>query len=162
MGSNGVAPGKITRALDRHAGEQESALATVIGETVALHLADCLAQVLPGMPWNPGCVFCVWRAKAAHLQHMAALQQWEIAKQNAEQAAEPFSVPQPEWGEPLIAQAVTWVPVTQLVPGPGGTMVPVTVVIPSCWADVAVPAEPPRQTGLVAPDGRPIVAHGGR
>ena len=161
MGSNGVAPSKIRRALDDHAAQQESALARVIGETVASRLADMFGQVLPGMPWNPGCLFCTYLAKAAVAQHAAALQAWQVAQQNAQQAAEPFDVPPPELAEPSIAQSITEVPVTQLADGPAGP-VPVTVTVPACWAHVQLPQAPPRQTGLVMPDGRPIVATAGQ
>ena len=155
--TNGVAPSRINRALAEHAAQQESALARVIGETVALRLAE----LLPQQPWNPGCLFCTYLAKATVAQHAAATAAWQVAQQNAQQAAEPFDVPPPELAEPSIAQAVTWVPVTQLADGPAGP-VPVTVTVPACWAHVQLPQAPPRQTGLVMPDGRPIIATAGQ
>jgi hypothetical protein len=145
---NGVAPGKISRALDRHAAAQEGTLAEVIGETVALRLGEVLAQVLPGMPWNPGCLFCVLAAKAA-------ARDYEIACMNAAQAGEPPPAPPPE---PQIEQAVTWVHVVEMVPGPDGQPHAVSGVVPAGWRHVQVPQAPPRQTGLVTPDGRPVLA----
>ena len=137
---NGVAPSKINRALAGHAAAQESALAQVIGETAALRLAEMLGELLPGMPWNPGCLFCVLAAKQAARDYQAACM-------NAAQAGEPQ--PEPP-AEPQIAQAVTWVPVTQLTQTPAGP-VPGTSAVPACWAHVQLPQAPPRQVGLVAP-----------
>ena len=151
MSGNGVAPSKIRRALDDHAAQQESALARVIGETVASRLAEMFGQVLPGMPWNPGCLFCVLAAKQV-------ARDWQVACMNAAQAGEPQPDPPPE---PQVAQAMTWVPVTQLTQTPAGP-VPGTAAVPACWEHVQLPQAPPRQTGLVAPDGRPIVATAGQ
>ena len=68
----------------------ERSLAEVIGQAVALHLAQLLAPLLQQAQAQPACVLCVQACK--------------VAEQNARQAAEEFSAPG-------IAQAVTWMPV---------------------------------------------------
>src|ERR1700729_4072863 len=72
---NGTAPQTVngTRAERRRVqnntpmpgavGAAEQTLAQVIGETVALHLAQMLGQPLPQMPWQPECWFCVADAR---------------------------------------------------------------------------------------------------
>lgn len=120
----------------------EQNLAAVIGQSVAAHLGQVLAQ----MPWQPECLFCCMAAKKL-------ITDYEVAVRNAGQAGEP--VPdQPE--RPAVSKALTWVNVAEQVPGPGGPQTVVTTV-PSCWDHVPVPGSAPRQTGLVAPDGRPIM-----
>lgn len=57
-------------------------LAKVIGESVALHLAGLLGQLLPQMPWQPVCLPCAARA-------WRAAKDWEVAARNAAAAAEP-------------------------------------------------------------------------
>jgi hypothetical protein len=161
---NGTAPqtvnGHATRAERRRVqnntpmpgtvGAAEQTLAQVIGETVALHLAQMLGQLLPQMPWQPECWFCVADAR----QRVRA---YQVLVQTAQQAGEPVpDAPDP----PAVAKAITHVPVTQLVQTPAGP-VPGTCAVPACWDHVQVQADGPKPTGLFAPDGRPIVRSGG-
>lgn len=97
-------PGHIPAAFARDGQEvppstdvAEANLANVIGEAVALHLANVLGPMLQQMPWHPACVLCVQ------------------ARKQAEQAE----------GEepPGIAQAVTWMPLGQ--PGQPPNVLPV-------------------------------------
>jgi hypothetical protein len=131
-------------------GAAEHTLAQVIGETVALHLAQMLGQLLPSMPWQPECYFCSAGARTM-------VRAYQVAVANAQQAGEPVP-PQPD--PPAVAKCMTWVPVTQLVQTPAGP-VPGTAAVPACWDHVQVHGEGPRPTGLVMADGRPIVHHGG-
>jgi bacterioferritin-associated ferredoxin len=159
---NGTAPPTIngTRAERRRVqnntpmpgavGAAEQTLAQVIGETVALHLAQMLGQLLPQMPWREDCYFCIVSARQM-------VRAYQVAVTTAEQAAEP--VPDPP-AAPQVARAVTHVPITQLVQTPAGP-VPGTCAVPACWDHVQVQADGPKPTGLFAPDGRPIVRSGG-
>jgi hypothetical protein len=106
-----------------------------------------LGQLLPAMPWQPDCYFCVLDAKKLVRDH-------QVACANALQAGEdqPELPPPPE-----VARAVTQIVVTQLVQTPAG-MVPSSGSVWACWNHIELPQQPPRQTGLVAPDGRPFVA----
>lgn len=149
MGTNGATASQIGRDLRRHEAAQEATLAKLIGESVALHLSELLGRLLPQMPWQPNCYFCMVAARQA-------VRAYQIQAQNAVQAGEPVpEMPAP----PEVAQAVTSVPVTQLVQTPAG-QVPGTCSVPACWEHVQVPGEGPRPVGLVAPDGRPIVSGG--
>jgi bacterioferritin-associated ferredoxin len=148
--SNGVAASKIDRALREHQAGNEASFAKLLGEAVAMHLAGMLGQLLPQMPWQPDCFFCVSAARS-----MVRAYQVQVA--NAQQAGEPNPEPPPP---PGVAKGITQVPVTQLVQTPAGP-VPGTCSVPACWEHVQVQGEAPRATGLVAPDGRPIVHSGG-
>lgn len=157
---NGIAPHEATRAERRRVqnntpmpggvGAAEHTIAQVIGETVALHLAQMLGQLLPSMPWQPECYFCVTEARTM-------VRAYQVAVANAQQAGEP--VP-PRPAPPEVGKSITLVPVTQLVQAPAGP-VPGTAAVPACWDHVQVQGEGPRPTGLVLPDGRPIVHRGG-
>ena len=125
----------------------EHGLAQVIGESTALHLAEMLGQLLPQMPWRPDCFFCLLRAKKL-------VRDYQVAVAVAQKAGEP--VPDPP-APPSVARAVTQVIVTQLVQTPAGT-VPASGGVWACWEHVELPAEPPRQVGLVGLDGQPIIA----
>lgn len=122
-------------------------LAQVIGQSVALHLGELLGQILPAMPWQPDCFFCLIGAKKLVRDHQAAIA-------NASAAGEEMpGLPAP----PSVNRAVTQVVVTQLVPTPAGT-VPSSGSVWACWDHLEVPQQPPRQTGLLGPDGQPIIA----
>lgn len=107
----------------------EHSLAQVIGQSVALHLAQLIApgieqliKVASQVQPQPACVLCV---------------------QECKQAAEPEPAP---FAAPPISQAVTWMPIGQP-----------PVAVPLCYGHV--PSGPQvRATGLVAPNGQPIVA----
>jgi bacterioferritin-associated ferredoxin len=146
VGSNGVAPGQVRRDLAKHHAEQEATLARVIGETVAVHLAQMLGQLLPRMPWRSDCYFCVAQARTL-------VRDYQVAVQNAQQAGEdvPEAPPPPE-----VTQAVTWIPVTQLAATPHGP-VPVSVSVPACFQHVTVTADMPQPSGLLRADGSPIL-----
>lgn len=120
-------------------------LAKVIGESVALHLGELLGQLLPAMPWQPDCFFCLLSAKRL-------VRDYQVAIANAQAAGE--EVPEPP-APPSVSRAVTQVVVTQLVQTPAG-LTPASGSVWACWDHVELPAEPPRQTGLVDPAGRPI------
>lgn len=125
----------------------EHTLADVIGQTVALHLGQMLSQLLPAMPWQPECFFCLIGAKQL-------VRDMQVKCANAVAAGED----QPELPPPpQVARAVTQVVVTQLVQTPGG-MAPSSGSVWACWEHIELPQEPPRQTGLVGPDGRPVIA----
>lgn len=125
----------------------EHGVAQIIGESVALHLGQMLGQLLPAMPWQPDCYFCVLAAKQLVRSH-------QVACANAVQAGED----QPELPPPpQVARGVTQIVVTQLVQTPAG-MVPSSGSVWACWEHIDLPQQPLRQTGLVAPDGRPVVA----
>lgn len=128
-------------------GAAEETLAGVIGQTVAAHLGQMLSQLLPQMPWQPDCFFCVLAAKQLVQAHQAACA-------NAAQAneAQPELPPAPQVG-----RAITQVVVTQLVNTPAGP-VPSSGSVWACWNHVELPQQPPRQTGLIGPDGSPIIA----
>lgn len=134
------------------AGAGHDALAKVIGESVALHLANILGQILPQMrPQGTACLFCALAAKQA-------LAAYTVACENAQAAAE--DIPRPP--EPPIQQAFTWSPVAAAPDVP-------PVAAPVCFDHLPVgptdvteqaPAErkaPFRPVGLVTPDGRQIL-----
>lgn len=149
-------PGKIPAALARDGQEvppspdvAEANLANIIGQATALHLAQMLGQMLPQMPWQPDCFFCVLAAKQLVHGH-------QVACANAVQAGEdqPDLPPAPQ-----VSRGITQVIVTQLVQTPAG-MVPSSGAVWACWDHVELPQQPPRQSGLVGPDGAPIIARG--
>ena len=148
-------------------GTAEATLADVIGQAVALHLAQLLPQMLAGQPWQPACVVCAMVRKQAELawraQVEAIVAEYRVAVENAKAAAEE-QPPEPELPAqpalPDVQQSSTWVPILlrpDLAPQP----------LPVCYDHLPATAEqaglPPqqRETGLVFPDGRPIVARGG-
>lgn len=123
----------------------EHSLAQVIGQAVALHLGELLGQLLPAMPWQPDCFFCLLGAKKT-------VRDYQVLLANAQAAGE--GVPDPP-AAPSVNRAVTQVVVTQLMPTPGG-MVPSSGSVWACWDHLELPQEPPRQSGLVDVAGRPI------
>jgi hypothetical protein len=128
------------------------AFAEVVGRTVAVQLANMLAQLLPRMPWQPSCQMCIVAAKQAIRAH-------EIACQNAVQAGEEQPVlPEP----PNVAQAVTLMPSAQSAIGPDGQPRIVGVAeLPVCFDHIQLPEDSPRPTGLVTGSGAAIL-HTGR
>lgn len=164
--ANGKVPTAHARArqAEKAANEAESVLAQGIGIAVATHLVQALfgAQQGPDGPAAPllaqfaaqvsqgtSCLFCVLAAKKLIHDH-------GVTCQNAIKAGEPEpDLPPP----PQIARAVTWVSVTQFLTGPAGPA-PVSSTVPACWEHVQLPSQPPRQTGLVTADGRPVVTQG--
>ena len=148
--TNGQVPAAFAKPVPSSPDVAEQTLAQVIGESVAVHLAQMLSQLLPQMPWQPDCFFCVSAARSV-------VRAYQVAVQNAQQAGE--DVPDPP-APPGVGKAVTWVLATQLVQTPAGP-VPGTSSVPACWEHVQAPGEAPRPTGLVTADGRPIVHTGG-
>lgn len=125
----------------------EAGLANVIGQAVALHLGQLLGQMLPAMPWQPDCFFCLLAAKKLVHDHT-------VAVANASAAGEDM----PELpAAPTVNRAVTQTVVTHLVQTAAG-MLPASGSVWACWDHLEVPSEPPRQTGLVGPDGRAIIS----
>jgi hypothetical protein len=123
-------------------GAAQEGLANVIGQAVAVHLANVLGQILPQMrPQGTACLFCALEAKQA-------LAAYQVACENAQKAAE--DIPPPP--QPPIQQAFTWSPIA------AGPNVP-PVAVPVCF-DHLQAGPPQRAVGLVLPDGRPIVAQG--
>jgi hypothetical protein len=123
-------------------GTAEDTLARVIGETVALRLAELLAR-LP-QPQQTGCSVCCIQAKQAQQAHA-------IAVENAKKAAEP----EPDPPQMPIQAAFTTGPVYVAPEQP-------PVWLPVCFDHLSAQAGPlVRQTGLVFPDGRPVVAQAG-
>jgi hypothetical protein len=148
-------PGTVPAAFSR-TGEEvppsadvaEHSLAQVIGQAVALNVGQLLGPLLQQMAQQQRaeCFFCILKAKQIVRDH-------QVACLNAAQAGEA----QPELpATPEVARGLTQVIVTQLVNTPAG-MVPSAGSVWACWEHIELPAEPPRQTGPVGPDGRPIV-----
>lgn len=124
-------------------GAAQEGLANVIGQAVAVHLAQVLGQILPQLrPQGTACLFCAIEAKRV-------LAAYQVACENAQAAAE--DIPQPP--QPPIQQAFTWSPVAS------GPNVP-PVAAPVCF-DHLQAGPGVRPTGLVLPDGRPVVAQAG-
>lgn len=133
------------RALAQQAGREEPNLAQVIGQAVALHLAQLLPQALhavfQGMPWQPGCLMCVNLHKQAEQAHRVAVAEAEAAGGGP-----------PEPALPPVQQAITLAPVQ---PAPGAP----PLALPICYDHLA--AQPQvRAVGLVDAAGVPIVARG--
>lgn len=116
----------------------EASLADIIGQTVALHLANVLGPMLQQVQAQPACVICVQGHKQAAKAH-------DVAVANAAQSAEE----PPEVQLPPIMPAVTWMPLT----APGQP----PQVLPVCYGHFQA-GPTVRPTGLVLPDGRPVVA----
>lgn len=156
-GSNGTkAPTAAQRAhrQSQDAAKAETNLAQVFGQTVAEVLIQVLPQALAQISTQPACVVCAMVRKQAELawraQVEAVVNEYRVAVENAKAAAEEL---------PPVQQSFTWVPVllrTDMAPQP----------LPVCYdhmpATAAQAGLPPmrRETGLVFPDGRPIVAQG--
>lgn len=122
-------------------------MAQLIGGAVALHLGQLLGQLLPQMPWQPDCFFCLIAAKKTVHDH-------QVAIANAQAAGEDMpELPPP----PGVNRAVTQTLITTLAQTPAG-MVPASGSVWACWEHLEVPSDAPRQTGLVGPDGRPVIA----
>jgi hypothetical protein len=150
-GNGAKLPGtrEIRQAVAASAEVQEHTLAHVIGETVALHLARLLGELLPQVQGRGECFFCVLAAKQLVQAH-------QVAVVNAQAAGEePPAMPEP----PGVARGITLVMVSQVVQAPGGP-VPQSGSVWACWDHVQLPSAPPRQVGLVGPDGSPIIARG--
>ena len=124
---------------------EQHGLAQVIGQSVALHLGELLGQLLPQMPWQPECFFCLVAAKQL-------VKDYQVLVANAQAAGEDNPPPP---APPGVNRASTYVVVTQLVQTPAG-MVPSSGSVPACWDHLELPSEPPRQSGLADPGGRPI------
>jgi hypothetical protein len=147
-------PGAVPAAFSRDGKEVppsadvvEHNLAQIIGQSVAVHLGQMLGQLLPAMPWQPDCYFCVMAAKKLVRDH-------QVSCANAVQAGED----QPELPEPpQVARGVTQIIVTQISDTPLGP-VQACGALWACWDHIELPQQPPRQVGLVAPDGHPLVA----
>lgn len=96
------AGGQATRraVAEAHAAqaERESKLAVQLGESVALHLAPLLAELVQRVAVQPECARCIARAKQQ-------IRDYEIAVRNARQANEP--VPDAP-SAPEVARSVTW------------------------------------------------------
>lgn len=122
-----------------------------IGESVALHLAQLHGELIQRLSTTPSeCWFCLAAAKKLVRSH-------QIAMQNAHAAGEPMpELPAP----PVVARAVTLVPVVQLAAGPAGPA-PIGSSVPACFEHVEMPQEMPRQVGLIDVTGRPIITRGG-
>jgi hypothetical protein len=141
--------GRVPAALSADGRDHEPpgpSLPDLIGQAVGLHVANVFQQALPQLQSQPACLFCVLGAKQLIRQH-------EIACQQAADGGEP----QPDLPEPpTVNRSVTWVNVADTIVGPAGPQA-ISAVVPACWDHVQVPAAPPRQTGLVAADGQPII-----
>ena len=146
-----VHPRDIRRAVEangaeataqRAADEAEATLAQVIGQHVALNLAQVLPQMLAQLPHQPACVMCVARRKKAEEAAAPVLPGSDAEAAQAAAAALPG-----------VSNAVTWLP---LVTGPGQP----PAVLPVCYPDFSMGPDV-RPVGLVDPSGSPIMAHGG-
>ena len=125
----------------------EHGLAQVIGQVTAYHLAGMLGKLLPQMPWQPDCFFCVAAAKKLVRDH-------QVAIANAQAAGEELpGLPPP----PAVNRSITQVIATQLVQTPAG-VVPASGSVWACWEHIDVPAEAPRLAGLVNAAGQPIIS----
>lgn len=129
------------RAIDDSRGQQETSLAQLIGESVALHLGAMLGELVQRVTAQPECFFCITSAAQA-------VRQYQLAVQNAQQAGEPLP-PMPE--PPSVNRSVTRVPVIQLAQGPAGP-VPVGHTVPSCFECVQrqLGQEQAQKTGRVS------------
>lgn len=133
----------------------ERTLAQLIGASVAIEAGNLFGPVLQQIAAlqqqiasqaRAECFFCVLTAKALVRDYQAAVA-------NAQAAAEPNPEPPPP---PQVNTGITQVIVTQLANTPAG-LVPTGGSVWACWEHVELPAQPPRQTGLVRPDGSPII-----
>ena len=130
-GANGKVPTAHARmrAAERETAKAESSLAQVIGEAVALHLAQLLPQALSHLG-QPGCLLCVHA-------HKRAEQAWR------EKGGEG------EFGGPPVAERVTWAP---FATAPNAPVIPA----PLCYQHLSVGPQV-RAVGLVDAAGAPIV-----
>ena len=164
--ANGQAPNRAARRRAENntrgpngLGTAEDTLAKVIGESVALHLAPLLQPA--------ACALCATRRKIAQRIWEAAVQavlrEHEVKITNAMAAAEP-PPPDPVLPDPPelpgVQKAFTWLPIV-LRPGLPPQVLPVCYDdMPASAAEAGVPPQV-RETGLVLPDGRPVVAQSG-
>ena len=118
-----TAGGQATRrAIEENRAGQETSLAQMIGESVALHLGAMLGELVQRVTAQPECFFCITSAAQA-------VRKYQVAVLNAQQAGE--ELPQPPEA-PSVNRSVTRVPVIQLAQGPAGP-VPVGHTVPSCF-----------------------------
>jgi hypothetical protein len=148
--SNGQRNARAIAEAEAAVAAEGASIAEVIGQTVALHVTKALGELLQRMDWQPNCLFCVLAAKKT-------VHDYQVAVANAAAAGEPVPAQPPA---PSVGRAITWVNIGELLPNPAGAPVPALATIPACWDHVNVPSAPPRQTGLVASDGRPILFPG--
>lgn len=138
-------PGTVPAAFSRNGQDvppspdvAEHTIAQVIGQAVAQYLGELLGPVLAHLANQqpmPACVLCVQARKIAEAEH-------RVAVANAAAAAEP----EPELMLPPVTRCDTWMPMGQP-----------PVAVPICYGHV--PDGPAiRATGLVAPNGSPIIA----
>ena len=150
-GNGAKLPGtrEIRRAVGEAITSQDHSLAQVIGETVALHLARLLGQLLPQVAGRGECFFCILAAKAQVQAHQVAVANALAAGEEAPGMPEP----------PPVARGITLVLVTQAIQGPAGP-IPQSGTVWACWDHVQLPAAPPRQVGLVDAAGNAILTRG--
>lgn len=144
--------GQATRRAIGHADADaavaQTSLAAMIGETVAAHLAPLLGELVHRVTAQPECFFCLTKV-------VALVREYQTAIANAQQAGEPVPAQPPA---PPVNRSVTRVPVIQMAQGAAGP-VPVACDVPACFECMRAQTQAtPRQVGLVAADGRPIVA----
>lgn len=140
------------RAVAGHQAAQETALAGLIGESVALHLAPLLGELVQRVTAQPECFFCLSNV-------VQVVRGYQVAVQNAERAGEELPPP-PE--PPSVNRSVTRVPAVQLAQGPGGP-VPVGCSVPACFECMQAQAQvqpgqggPRVSVGLVDVAGNPL------
>lgn len=125
-------------------------LADIIGKSVAAYLGGVLQQLLSQLAQQTQgrgeCFFCILAAKKVVHDHQVACQ---IALQAGEDQPE---LPPP----PAVATGITQLVVNQIVATQNGPVVGSGSVW-ACWDHIELPQAPPRQTGLVGPDGTPLL-----
>lgn len=122
-------------------GTAEDTLARIIGESVALHLAQLLPQALAQVAQQTACLLCAVAAKQEQAAHKTACEQ-------AAKAGEPM----PDAPPVNIQQAFTLMPMQAAVNVP-------PVACPVCFDHLQTGPEV-RPVGLVGPNGKPIIAKG--
>lgn len=141
--ANGKSPTAAQRAhrlaqdAQKAADAAENSLAQVIGQAVALHLAQVLPQIMAQMPWQPACVLCVSEHKNAEAGYLAKLGDTPVEDR-------------PPFEGPPIAQAITLAPFVTSAQSP-------PVAAPLCYRHLAS-GPTVRPTGLVDAAGRPMIA----
>lgn len=129
---------------------RESQLATLIGESVSLHLGPLLGELVQRVTAQPECFFCLVKV-------IGVVRAYEISVANAQQANEPVpGMPKP----PEVARSVTRIPVIQMANGPAGP-VPVACDVPACFGCMREQASAegqrqPVRVGLVDVAGQPL------
>ena len=135
--NHGSTANQRNRRLAQDVDEAENGLAQIIGQAVALHLSQVLQEMLPQLPWQTACLACVHAHKLAEARYL-------------EQYGALPEADRPPFTGPPIQQSMTWAPLTT---APNVPPVPA----PTCYQHLnAGPAL--RQTGLVLPDGSPVIA----